>query len=373
MHPDALPQVICNSLSPAVAQALADASAATATAANAAAAAAAAQQQQQQSPHAQQPQGQWGYSGWHSNLGAQADPSAAASMAAAAAAGSARSQEHLQLRLQQEPLVLAALLQVLAALPDTLQSRQVLWYSFDRREAVKASLMASNSTTLVVAAALCSQNSRLLVLSCDVLGALCELGAAPLGLEVQSGALQVLAGAVLSSTTSTKAADALAALAKVCKGSTSTSTASRAHWQLLQQIVQQLQYAVFPALTVQQQRSMAGQGRLSSSSSSSTPAAQPLGLLGVTAAGGVSYIQVVCSRFGASAEAAFCRMLCAVASALLVPFLQGSDVQAGMMEQLLQQLLLCIASEDDGTAMFAVNFWQEEYAAQLQVCASTSV
>jgi len=261
------------------------------------------------------------------------------------------------MRLQQEPLVLAALLQVLAALPDTLQSRQVLWYSFDRREAVKAGLMASNSTTLVVAAALCSQNTRLLMLSCEVLAALCELGAPPLGLEVQTGALQVLSGALLAGSTCVKAADALAALANACKGSgTGDNAAADTRWQLLLQVLQQLQYVVFLAL--RGQHGVLGRPPGSSSSAAPQPALAP---------GMVSYIQVVGAQFSANAEAAFCKLLCAVASALLTPMLKGAALPDGLMEDLLKQLLLGIAVENDGVAMTAVHFFQEDFVQQMLV------
>lgn len=260
------------------------------------------------------------------------------------------------MRLQQEPLVLAALLQVLAALPDTLQSRQVLWYSFDRREAVKAGLMASNSTTLVVAAALCSQNTRLLMLSCEVLAALCELGAPPIGLEVQTGALQVLSGALLAGSTCVKAADALAALANACKGSgTGTNPAADMRWQLLQQVLQQLQYVVFLALRGQH-------GVLGRPGPSSSAAPQP-----ALSPGMVSYIQVVGAQFSANAEAAFCKLLCAVASALLTPMFKGAALPDGLAEDLLKQLLLGIAVENDGVAMTAVHFFQEDFVEQIQV------
>lgn len=360
MHPDALPQAVCSCLSSTVAEALADATTATehaaATAAAAAMAAATAPQQPQSPSEQRTPtQSQWGYSGWHSNLGSQADPAAAAATAAAAAEACAASQEVLQLRLQQEPLVLAALLQVLAAMPDTLTSRQVMWYTFDRREAVKTGLLAAHGTTLVVAAALCSQSSRLVLLSCDALTGLCELGSPPVGLEVQSGALQVLAGAVLSHVTRSKAADALAALAASCRG----CVVAGPRWQLLQHILQQLQQIVFPALTAQHEMMTAAQ-QLTIGSPSPARSAAP-------AAAETSYTGVVGMSFGLVPESSFARLLCSVASALLTPVLQGAEMREGSMDELLQQLLLGIQSEDDGVAMACVGFWQNEFVAQAQV------
>lgn len=370
MQPDALPQAICSSFSPSVAQALSDASNATATAATTAAAAATAAAtgpQQPASPLEQhtQTQSQWGYSGWHSNLGVQTDPATAAAVAAAAAAASARSQEVLQLRLQQEPLVLAALLQVLAALPETLTSRQVLWYTFDRREAAKVGLLSAHGTTLVVAAALCSQNPRLVMLSCDALVGLCELGSAPVGLEVQTGALQVLTGAVLSNVTCSKAAEGLAALASTCKG----CLVAGMKWQLLQQILLHLQQTVFPALTTQHD-SMTASRR--PSTGTGTGSAAPLSTAAPPGAGSVtetSYIRVVGAQYGVPAEAAFARLMCILGSALLTPILQGAKVPEGTLDDLLQQLLLGMQSEDDGVAMHCVGFWQDDFVAQVQVCA----
>jgi hypothetical protein len=260
----------------------------------------------------------------------------------------------LQLRLQQEPLVLAALLQVLAAMPDTLTSRQVVWYTFDRREAVKAGLLSAHGTTLVVAAALCSQSPRLVLLSCDTLAGLCELGSPPVGLEVQSGALQVLAGAVLSHVTCSKAADALAALAGACKG----CVVAGPRWQLLQLILQQLQEVVFPTLTAQQEMMTAAQHLTISSRSPGSAA---------PAAARASYIGLVGMQFGLVSESSFARMLCSVASALLTPVLQDTEMPEGGMDVLLQQLLLGIQSEDDSVAMVCVGFWQTEFVAQVQV------
>jgi hypothetical protein len=265
-------------------------------------------------------------------------------------------------RLQQEPLVLAALLQVLAALPETLQSRQVLWYTFDRREAVKSGLLTSNSTTLVVAAALCSQNPRLIMLSCDVLAGLCELGSAPIGLEVQTGALQVMAGALMSSVTCQKAADALAALAASCKG----CIVAGVKWQLLQLVAQQLQQTVFPALTAQHESTVTRRVSYTSTGSSTSQLTTPPGAAAATSEP-IAFVQVVGSQSGANAEAAFAKMLGAVSSALLTPVLQGAEVPSDLMDSLLQQLLLGIGSEDDNVAMVCVHFWQEEYGAQVQV------
>lgn len=365
MQPDTLPQAVCSAFSPAVAQALAEASTATAhaaaTAATAATAAATAPKQPQSPPESGTPvQSQWGYSGWHSNLGAQTDPAAAAEVAAAAAAASARSQEVLQLRLHQEPLVLAALLQVLAAMPDTLTSRQVLWYTFDRREAVKAAILATHATTLVLAAALCSQSPRLVILSCEALTGMCQLGSAPVGLEVQSGALQVLSGAVLSHVTSSKAADALAMLAASCNGCAPAGL----KWQLLQNILHQLRETVFPALSTEYASMSAQAQRRSSTGSTATPRSA---LPGAAIASELSYIQMIAFKFGAHAGASLARLLCATASALLTPALQGAEVPEGALDEFLQQLLLGIQAEDDGTAMTCVGFWQDDFVAQLQV------
>jgi hypothetical protein len=305
----------------------------------------------------QQVPSQWGYSGWHSNLGTTSVPEAAAARASEAATASFKSQEVLQMKLLQEPLVLASLLQVLAMLPETLQSKHVLWYTFDRRDAVKAGLLTSNSTTLLVSAALCCQSTRLVMLSCDTLSGLCELGSAPVGLEAQTGALQVLAGAMLSSATASKAADALAALASSCKGCLVLGV----KWQLLQEIVVQLQQTVFPALSAQHQGAAAQQ-------SSAGGISQHAALHDVCTAGAVvSFTRLVGSYYGADAEAAFCRMLCAVASALLTPVLQGAEVPPGTLDVMLQQLLLSIGAEEDGIAMTAVNFWQEDFVTQMQV------
>jgi hypothetical protein len=259
------------------------------------------------------------------------------------------------MKLLQEPLVLASLLQVLAVLPETLQSKQVLWYTFDRRDAVKAGLLTSNSTTLLVSAALCCQSTRLVMLSCDTLSGLCELGSAPVGLEAQTGALQVLAGAMLTSATASKAADALAALAASCKGCLVLGI----KWQLLQEIVVQLQQTVFPALSAQHQGAAAQQ--------SSTGGLSQLAHDAAAAGAVVSFTRLVGSYYGLEAEAAFCRMLCAVASALLTPVLQGAEVPLGTLDVILQQLLLSIGGEDDGIAMTAVNFWQEDFVTQMQV------
>jgi hypothetical protein len=265
--------------------------------------------------------------------------------------------------LQQEPLVLAALLQVLAALPETLTSRQVLWYTFDRREAVKAGLLSAHGTTLVVAAALCSQNPRLVMLSCDALVGLCELGSVPVGLEVQTGALQVLTGAVLSNITCSKAAEGLAALASTCKGCLVTGM----KWQLLQQILLHLQQTVFPALTTQHE-GMPASRRSSTGTGSATPltTAAPPGAASVTE---TSYIQVVGAQYGVPAQAAFARLMCILGSALLTPILQGAKVPEGTLDDLLQQLLLGMESEDDGVAMHCVGFWQDDFVVQVQVCA----
>jgi hypothetical protein len=274
----------------------------------------------------------------------------------------------LQLRLQQEPLVLAALLQVLAALPETLTSRQVLWYTFDRREAVKTGLLSAHGTTLVVAAALCSQNPRLVMLSCDALVGLCELGSVPVGLEVQTGALQVLTGAVLSNITCSKAAEGLAALASTCKG----CLVAGMKWQLLQQILLHLQQTVFPALTMQHE-GMSASRRSSTGTGTGTGSATPLSTAAPPGAANVtetSYIRVVGAQYGAPAEAAFARLMCILGSALLTPVLQGAKVPEGTLDDLLQQLLLGMQSEDDGVAMHCVGFWQDDFVVQVQVCAA---
>jgi hypothetical protein len=193
-------------------------------------------------------------------------------------------------------------------------------------------------------------------------------------MEAQADALDVLAAALLGPETAVKASEAFAAMLMACKESSSgSSTSSGPSTVLLLQLLQQLQHSVLPALAAEHHTmganaavaaaaaaaAAAGHGSDTGTTGSQTTAA--------SAADAAAYSSVVRSHLGSDAEAAFCRVLCAAAAALLRPVLQGAVQLQGLLELLLQQLLLCVGVSEDGVAMTAVDFWQDSYLATLQV------
>jgi hypothetical protein len=269
----------------------------------------------------------------------------------------------LGLHLQQDPVMLAAVLQLLAALPEAVLSKQTSVHP-DRRTAVSDGLKQCAWPAPVLRAALCSQNTKLLLLACEAIVSWCELGVPPQGMEAQSDALDVLAAALLGRETAVKASEAFAAMLVACKDSSSgSSTSSGASTVLLLQLLQQLQHSVLPALA-SEHRNMGSTAAATSHSNDAGPASGHVSA--AAAADAAAYSAVVRSHLGADAEAAFCRVLCAAAAALLRPVLQGAVQLQGLLELLLQQLLLCVGVSEDGVAMTAVDFWQDSYLATLQ-------
>jgi hypothetical protein len=192
-------------------------------------------------------------------------------------------------------------------------------------------------------------------------------------MEAQADALDVLAAALLGRETAVKASEAFAAMLVACKESSSgSSTSSGPSTVLLLQLLQQLQHSVLPALAAEHHTmgtnaaaavaaaAAAGHGSDAGTTGSQITSAS-------TAADAAAYSSVVRSHLGSDAEAAFCRVLCAAAAALLRPVLQGAVQLQGLLELLLQQLLLCVGVSEDGVAMTAVDFWQDSYLATLQV------
>jgi hypothetical protein len=151
--------------------------------------------------------------------------------------------------------------------------------------------------------------------------------------------------------------------------------------RLLQQLLQLLQGSVLPALAVEAAK-VSYKSSHYSAVSSTHPSLQAASVNGhlqamaltATAApraaadlGPAAYSAVVRAHLGGDAEAAFCRVLCAAASSLLRPVMQGELQLQPLLELLLQQLLLVVCAEDNGVAMTAVDFWQDGYLATLQV------
>eukprot|EP00878_Enallax_costatus_P024320 GHUV01025950.1.p1 GENE.GHUV01025950.1~~GHUV01025950.1.p1 ORF type:complete len:547 (+),score=204.95 GHUV01025950.1:242-1882(+) len=247
----------------------------------------------------------------------------------------------LGLQLQQDPAALAAMLQVLSALPDAVMSKQTSVHP-DRRTAVTDSLKQSSCAAPVLRAAICSGNPKLITLACQAVVSWCDLGCPPRCLETHTDVLDALSSAVLGRETAVPACDALAAMLTAVKESCSSSSSSTPSMQLLQQLAHQLQGNVLPAL-----------------------AAEHLTVL-QTAADTAPYSAALRLHLGPEAEAAFCRVACAAAAALLQPVLQGTVQYQPLLEVLLQQLLLSVCVSDDGVAMMAVDFWQDCYIATLQ-------
>lgn len=274
-----------------------------------------------------------------------------------AAVAPALGHQSLGLHVQQDAVALAAMLQLLAALPDAALSKQVSTHP-DRRTAVTDGLKQTVWAAPLLAAAVCSQNSKLLMLACQAIVSWCDLGIPPRGLEVQTGALEALAAALLGRDTIMQACDAVAAMLTAIKESNSGSDiSSGSNAQLLQQLVQQLQGSVLPALAAEH-RTM---GYTAAAGSTGSTAA------GQSAADSAPYSSVLRSHLGPEAESAFCKVMAAAAAALLKPVLQGAVQYQPLLEVLLQQLLLSVCVSDDGVAMMAVNFWQDTYLATLQV------
>lgn len=306
-----------------------------------------------------------------------ADAAGAAAVAAAAAVASNLSHQTLGLHLQQDPVAVAAVLLLLAALPEAALSKQTSVHP-DRRTAVTDSLKQSAWPAPLLRAALCGRNTKLMLLACDAIVSWCELGVPPQGMEAQVDALDVLAAALLGPDTAVKACEAFAAMIVACKDSSSgSSTSSGPSALLLAQLLQQLQGNVLPALAAQHHNM--GLSAAAAAAGSGQAAAVAGTVLEATAAArqasadAAAYSAVVRSHLGMDAEAAFCRVLCAAAAALLRPVLHGAVQLQGLLELLLQQLLLSVGMSEDGVAMTAVDFWQDCYLATLQVGAMNSV
>jgi hypothetical protein len=268
--------------------------------------------------------------------------------------------------------MVAAVLQLLAALPEAVLSKQTSVHP-DRRTAVSDSLKQSAWPAPVLRAALCSQNTKLLLLACEAIVSWCELGVPPQGMEAQADALDVLAAALLGPDTAVKASEAFAAMLVACKESSSgSSMSSGPSTVLLLQLLQQLQHGVLPALAAEHHTMGTNAAVAAAAAAAAAGHSSDTGTTGsqttaASAADAAAYSSVVRSHLGSDAEAAFCRVLCAAAAALLQPVLQGAVQLQGLLEVLLQQLLLCVGVSEDGVAMTAVDFWQDSYLATLQV------
>ena len=198
-------------------------------------------------------------------------------------------QQHQEQQLQPlEPLAVATILYCWAAVAEAAASKQISVHA-DRRAAVADALKQSTLVAAVACSALTTNHPRLTNLACQTISRWCELGAAPAGLETRPDALDALSQALLHPETNAAASETLTLLFSV--------TLDKHHLpavaSLLQQLLQQLQQKVLPALANEQV------------------------VLGVRSHG-----EVVGKRLGEKAQVAFCALMGGAAAALLRPALQ---------------------------------------------------